>query len=406
MDSFITTQENAKSTCEEAKKVVSITSKFTFEKLLDMISTEKLWDLSNFFKVHPKGVTQPQFIEAVKKLVQHDPNEEFDLIHGLSKLFTEIDINLSRRLTWSEFSQHIIDSVITNRVTKNVHGELPNQRHLLEQVHASHFKLPRFAEVSGVDNCIHEGLILKVAYYESINRIFLLESKSHMLKYMTPNLRKKAVIDLYGKDADGEESANTAKNESYFVIAAVYNEKDELLVCTCSNKTIHLFKKHKDSFARVKVIRTQANQYAVWYLERHKAWITASYCPEKKDFELRLRNASSQQLGQSLGPNFINDWGYQALSSELLIYRSIHAHDDQIMHCIEILRPPAIMTCSLDHHIRLWDLSTGERIGSLQPEHKSGVRYLDYMPSCNDVTHVLCVDTLSLIHICRCRRAI
>lgn len=48
------------------------------------------------------------------------------------------------------------------------------------------------------------------------------------------------------------------------------------------------------------------------------------------------------------------------------------------MDVIELKSPVAAATCSLDHTIKLWDLSTGEKLCILEPMHTSGVRSLDY----------------------------
>ena len=55
-----------------------------------------------------------------------------------------------------------------------------------------------------------------------------------------------------------------------------------------------------------------------------------------------------------------------------------------IMGCIEIRQPVAVVTCSLDCRIHLWDLLTGAKLGSLNPRHTSGVRCLDYAAEFGD----------------------
>lgn len=48
------------------------------------------------------------------------------------------------------------------------------------------------------------------------------------------------------------------------------------------------------------------------------------------------------------------------------------------MDVVELKIPPAIATCSLDHSIKIWNLSNGDELGCLTPSHLSGVRSLDY----------------------------
>jgi len=68
------------------------------------------------------------------------------------------------------------------------------------------------------------------------------------------------------------------------------------------------------------------------------------------------------------------------MGPKISAFRSFKAHKAHIMDVIEIISPCAIATCSLDHKIKLWDLSLGIKLGSLNPCHTTGVRSLDYTP--------------------------
>ncbi len=48
------------------------------------------------------------------------------------------------------------------------------------------------------------------------------------------------------------------------------------------------------------------------------------------------------------------------------------------MDAVELKTPNAVVTCSLDHSIKAWDLFTGTKLGSFSPKHSTGVRCLDY----------------------------
>ena len=50
----------------------------------------------------------------MKSAMNHHPEEEYDLVHGLCKLFNEIDINGDKHMEWKEFTQYIIDAVMQN----------------------------------------------------------------------------------------------------------------------------------------------------------------------------------------------------------------------------------------------------------------------------------------------------
>ena len=116
MKSFITAQDP--SPTEASKEIISITNKFNFEQLLNMLSSEKLTNLCEDFNRYNEGATRGQFIEMLKKYVDYDMEEEFDVIHGLSKFFEEVDVNNKSIVTWADFSQYIIDIISKNRVKK------------------------------------------------------------------------------------------------------------------------------------------------------------------------------------------------------------------------------------------------------------------------------------------------
>ena len=173
-------------------------------------------------------------------------------------------------------------------VKKNAKGELPNQAELLEQAHSQ--KFIRFNESETKDHSSHEGGIQKAIFYQSLDKILLLEIKSHILKFAGSDLKKKDQIDLHSKEVDlymaqdSEEDKGRLeklRSEKYFVLSTAYNEKDEILACVCSNKTVHLLGKYKNTFKRIKFIYTNGVQYGIWYMERHKLWITASRHYEK-----------------------------------------------------------------------------------------------------------------------------
>lgn len=170
----------------------------------------------------------------MKCAMTFNPEEKYDLVHGLCKLFAEIDINGDKKMEWSEFAQYVIEAVMQNPVKKKMNGELPNQNELLEQAHSQAFN--RFAQSKNFDRCIHEGTIQKATYYPTLDRILLIEAKTHCIKLVGSDLQKKEVIDLYDKNIDvlTKERTNVedgrAKEESYFVISASYAEKDEMVL--------------------------------------------------------------------------------------------------------------------------------------------------------------------------------
>jgi len=166
--------------------------------------------------------------------MNYQESEKLDLVHGLCKLFSEIDINGDKKMEWREFTQYVIDAVMQDEVKADSKGELPNQREMLEQAHSKKFL--RFAESPIMDSVVHDGLIQKVTYYPSLDRLLLVESQSHLVKFVSTNLKRKEVIDLFDKEVDYYNKSEMiddpnkhapGKDQKYFVLAAAYDEKDQ-----------------------------------------------------------------------------------------------------------------------------------------------------------------------------------
>ncbi len=82
-----------------------------------MLDKEKLEALEEEFAEHPEGLELDKFVWLMKSAMYHTLEEEYDLVHGLCKLFNEIDINGDQHMEWKEFTQYIIDAVMQNQVS-------------------------------------------------------------------------------------------------------------------------------------------------------------------------------------------------------------------------------------------------------------------------------------------------
>lgn len=87
-------------------------NKYTAEKLMMLLDNDRLAALEDEFNEHPEGIELPSFIWLMECAISHSPEEKYDLIMGLIKLFNDIDINGDQHMEWSEFTQFIIDAVI------------------------------------------------------------------------------------------------------------------------------------------------------------------------------------------------------------------------------------------------------------------------------------------------------
>jgi len=140
-----------------------------------MLDKEKLEALEEEFSEHPEGIELHNFVlyfpfsnypSIMKSAVHHREDEEYDLVHGLLKLFEEIDINGDAHMEWKEFTQFIIDAVMQKSVSLQKQQDLKVEKKgepeegpkdLLEE--AETFKLPRFCLSKYTDKAVHLGHI-------------------------------------------------------------------------------------------------------------------------------------------------------------------------------------------------------------------------------------------------------
>ena len=77
-----------------------IMEKFATEKIMMNLDRDLLENLEEAFSEHPKGILLPNFIWLMKTHIPHKEHEKYDLVHGLCKLFKEIDINGDEHMEW------------------------------------------------------------------------------------------------------------------------------------------------------------------------------------------------------------------------------------------------------------------------------------------------------------------
>ena len=69
-----------------------------------MLDKEKLEALEEEFADHPEGIERASFVWLMKAAMNPKPEEKYDLVYGLCKLFAEIDINGDHHMEWTEFT--------------------------------------------------------------------------------------------------------------------------------------------------------------------------------------------------------------------------------------------------------------------------------------------------------------
>ena len=83
-----------------------------------------------------------EFVKLMLSEVPTNEGERLELIHGLIKLFNQVDINGDMLMQWSEFIQYIIDAVSSESIkqVEDSHGKVTSIKTILEQQKAAKFR--------------------------------------------------------------------------------------------------------------------------------------------------------------------------------------------------------------------------------------------------------------------------
>ena len=84
--------------------VITEKNPYQADRLMMMLDNEKLAALEQEFNEHPNGIELPNFIWLMKCAISHSPDDKYDLVNGLIKLFFDIDINGDGHMEWAEFT--------------------------------------------------------------------------------------------------------------------------------------------------------------------------------------------------------------------------------------------------------------------------------------------------------------
>lgn len=81
---------------------------------MTLLDRDKLEELEEEFEQHPDGIELINFVWLMKSALSVPKEDHYDLIYGLCRIFSDIDINGDLHMEWSEFTQYIVDTVMKN----------------------------------------------------------------------------------------------------------------------------------------------------------------------------------------------------------------------------------------------------------------------------------------------------
>ena len=80
------------------------------------VSKDRLRRLHKVWEANEAGLTLAEFAKLMVLEVPSLKEEKLELIHGMIRLFKQVDIDGDQRMQWSEFVQYMIDQVKTESI--------------------------------------------------------------------------------------------------------------------------------------------------------------------------------------------------------------------------------------------------------------------------------------------------
>ena len=193
-------------------------------------------------------------------------------------------------------------------------------------------------------------------------------------------------VKLYTTDCEIKQSISPKFKDQNFVLSTAYNEKEKQFVIAASDKTMYVYVDDQTGGWRLaNEFKVKETQIAVWYFERHKAWVSAGTDHLLRRWDIRTGNelmvydAPPEREEKSIKPASQKSRGFTERDKSE-VRRKNRGHNETIMDAVEIQFPMCVATAGLDGLILIWDLSQKNYTRRLDGQHSLGIRSLDYSP--------------------------
>ena len=283
-------------TQENVTKVITY-DKYTPEKLMTLLDKDKLEELEEEFEQHPTGIELINFVWLMKSALNVPKEEEYDLIYGLCRLFSDIDINGDLHMEWTEFTQYIIDTVMKNS-TNNDYLQMLKDKN-------------------------------KVDVDMPIDKLTAGQKKMSLL-----DLSKLCIFKRYYLSTKAKRIVfpDVVKFQT-----SVFDPKVLLKIPFITQSFIFKLTSSKELYVVGAACDKMARRSKIWYMDRYKCWITAG-----EDNILRHWNTKSQKVQLSIYYVENKEALKRDPNSALLMLEV--PHPDTIMDVIEIYSPHLIVS--------------------------------------------------------------
>jgi hypothetical protein len=198
---------------------------------------ERMSSLESEFQKSDGGLKLPNFVWLLKCAIKHQKTEEMELINGIIKLFNDIDINGDKKIEWHEFTQYIIDAVITRKdklKTKEVAAtdqeKDPNhaQRVKIELAYSKGVK--EYSVKQDVGHKLHfSNGIERIFFSKKLKKLIAKDIQSEKLKLINMNLTIDLNLSIPKKYRPESNKLSTLDASEVFIIDFEISEAEELV---------------------------------------------------------------------------------------------------------------------------------------------------------------------------------
>lgn len=206
---------------------------------MSQIDREKLALLETEFKDHPRGIELLSFVWLLKSTITYAPADEYRLMDGLVKLFTDIDINGNNRIEWHEFTQYIVDGAVTKSVHENGDYSLNDRKQqvklaqsiLIKEAFKSGDKLYGLRLIS-LDKDSFKQSIGKIVTVADDRLMVIKEENADKLRIVDSTLKIKNILEM-------PQSQSTMFNHQVVtVIDVAVNRCQGIIACATNDSQV------------------------------------------------------------------------------------------------------------------------------------------------------------------------
>jgi len=374
-------------------------NRYDINNLMMLIDLKKINKIEEEFEKYPDGLDRLTFIKLMKKEIPFnasDPYDEINLVYGLYKLFCETDLSGDGIMQWSEFTQFMID-----RVEGEDDNADPNDTEGMKEKEMIKYKRYMVSE-KVKDYNIHKKDVISAIYYQKIDKMFIAEYNSKILKIYNPkngrcdkvfdieNYFQKKILDEQQSNKSGNKKKQKFKIENVksltFSVLSMFYANNILALCLSNNK-IAFFTFTPDLNGEcIYELLTNPLQKRIWYLRDNDIWVsTGRKLETDKYYYLYELDIDFEKDGDKI--NCLYNQGHwhrnvffdnSIIDSKNPIYNK--GHQDEILDVIEISKPPLILTACMDGKIRLFNINEKEFL-KVWRTYDGGVKTLAYNPN-------------------------